>query len=190
MDKSFSCELTTEKSPKAVLGASLKTLTEPLHDWGYRLTTQSEAAVTYERTYRPWYAWVFGILFIPVLVGIAILIFVTETSMITILIEERKADTRVLIRGTAPRRVREAFETMPALTPASAWKTARGAAPATRRRHAAAHYAEAGASASRARRRAGLGSSRVSATISTANAAICQRLTPNAWAMPWSAAPK
>jgi hypothetical protein len=108
--KSFSCDLTTEKSPKDVLGASLATLTEPLNDWGYRLTTQSEAAVTYERTYRPWYVWLFGILFLPFLIGIAILIFATETSTITILIQERQADTRVVIRGTAPRRVREAFE--------------------------------------------------------------------------------
>lgn len=110
MSESFSYELTSERSPKTVLHAALASFTDPLSDCGYRLTTQSEAAVTYERTYRPWNVWLGGLLLVPVLIGIPILVTQARTSTITILIEERQSDTRVLIRGTGPRRVREAFE--------------------------------------------------------------------------------
>ena len=107
---SFASEVTTQRSAKDIVRASLGSLAEPLSNWDYRLTTQSEVAVTYERTYRPWYTWLFGILFLPILIGFVILLFATETSRIMILIEERESDTRVLIKGNAPRQVRQAFQ--------------------------------------------------------------------------------
>ena len=110
MVESFTSELTTEKSARDVVRASLESLADPLSNWGYWLTTQSEVAVTYQRTYRPWYVWVFGVLLLPVVIGLLILLFATETSTITILIEERESDTRVVIKGQAPRKVREAFQ--------------------------------------------------------------------------------
>jgi hypothetical protein len=107
--ESFTYELASERSPQAVLHAALEALTGPMNESGYRLTTQSEAAVTYERVYRPWNVWVGGLILLPFLVGIPILVTQAQASTITLLMEKRDHGTRVLIRGTAPPQVREAI---------------------------------------------------------------------------------
>lgn len=109
MFESFTHELASEKSPKATVQAALNALTGPMNDSGYRLTTQSEAAVTYERIYRPWNVWVGGLILVPVLIGILILVTQARASTITLLMEERDDGTRILIRGTAPPEVRDAI---------------------------------------------------------------------------------
>ena len=54
----FTREIDTEKPPRSVLPELLAGLTQPLNRHGYKLQTQSEAALTYDRKYRPWYVWV------------------------------------------------------------------------------------------------------------------------------------
>jgi hypothetical protein len=107
--ESFTYELASERRPNAVLHAAVEALTGPMNDSGYRLTTQSEAAVTYERIYRPWNIWVSGLILVPVLVGIPILVTQARVSTITLLMEQLDYGTRILIRGTAPPQVRKAI---------------------------------------------------------------------------------
>lgn len=110
MAQAFSRSPTTEKPGNAVRSEAQTTLTAPLNRWGYRLTTQSDTALTYERTYRPWYVWLIGLLLIPALLGIVLLIFWTETDTITLMLDEQPDETTVVIQGEAPGKVREAFE--------------------------------------------------------------------------------
>ncbi len=112
MNREFSRSLVTEKSADAVIHEALQTLTRSLNRWGYRLTTQTSAALTYDRTYRPWYVWVIGLALTPMLIGVALLILWTETETITILVDDREGGTAVLVQGEGPSKVRDAFARM------------------------------------------------------------------------------
>jgi hypothetical protein len=110
--KTFTYELNTDKPQEAVRAEVLTTLTSPLNTWGYRLTTQSDSAFTYERTYRPWYVWLIGVLLLPAFIGLLILIFWTSTETITLVLEAKQPGSRVLVQGQGPERVQQAFRGM------------------------------------------------------------------------------
>jgi hypothetical protein len=103
----FTREIATEKPPGSVLSELLTGLTEPLNRHGYKLQTQSEAALTYEHKYRPWYVWVLAVILFPI--G-ALFLLISETATITITLEPKGDGTLVGVKGEGSREVEQAFE--------------------------------------------------------------------------------
>jgi hypothetical protein len=107
--KSFSQEVHTDKPKISVLTELITTTTNPLGRWGYEVRGQTENALTFTRTYRPWYVWLLAIILFPI--GLLALLG-KETATIAITLEPNENGTLVRITGQGPAEVERAFQTM------------------------------------------------------------------------------
>jgi hypothetical protein len=107
--RDFTRELTTPKAHSTVLAECLEEWNGPLGDYGYKLVTQSEVGLTYNRTYRPWPVWVVCVLLFPL--GLLALLVRSEAP-ITATITPEDEETRVFVSGRAPKGLRRAFQGM------------------------------------------------------------------------------
>lgn len=105
----FTHELESEKPPNAVLTEVLSGLPGPLASAGYRLQTESERALTFARTYRPWFVWVGVVLLFPL--GLLFLLY-KETATISVVFEPKGGGTLIRVSGEGEAGVRRAFEGM------------------------------------------------------------------------------
>lgn len=108
--KNFSRELVTTGTPAEVKVECLNTLQGPLADQGYKLTSQSDAALTYNATYRPWYIWVVGFLLFPI--GLLGILLIKYEAPLTLTLEPITDGTRLRVSGKASKNLVEAFEAM------------------------------------------------------------------------------
>lgn len=101
----------TEAAPADVLREAISVWTVPFGSWGYVLTSQSDTTVTYDRKYRPWLAILVAIFFFPI--GLLALLY-TEHATITALAEpvDARGGTELVIKGSAPRKLRRSLEDM------------------------------------------------------------------------------
>ena len=105
----FTRELITEKGPATLLTECISEWTGQLSDYNYKLTTQSEAGLTFHKRYTPWWM-IFPILLLfPI--GLLFL-FVKSDATITATFTATDGGTRMLVSGKAPKKVTEAFAEM------------------------------------------------------------------------------
>ena len=107
--KSFSHDAHTSKPPDTVRREAFTSVTHPLAQYGYVLTTESELGLTFAREYRPWWAWVLAVVIFPI--GYLFL-FAPYTATITVALEPENSGTLVRVAGAGERKVSRAFESM------------------------------------------------------------------------------
>jgi hypothetical protein len=109
--KSFDLELETDKQPTQLLREALQTMTGQLGSSGYKLVGQTEATLSYSRTYRPWPAILFAICLFPI--GLLFLLITAEATIIaTVEDDDDTGGAVLLINGKGPKNVRQGFETL------------------------------------------------------------------------------
>lgn len=106
--KDFNFQHGLDQPPTDVLREVVSDLTEPLAKYGYSLTSQTEMAVTYHRKYRPWWVILLAILTFPI--GLLFLL-ITESATVTATVEGANGGTRLIVNGSAPKRLRESLST-------------------------------------------------------------------------------
>jgi hypothetical protein len=103
----FDLEFRAEKSPKEILRECLAVWTGQLADNGYALTSQSDVGVSYSRKYWRWYIIALAVFLFPI--GLLFLL-VRDEATITATISHENGESVLVVNGTAPTNVREAFE--------------------------------------------------------------------------------
>ena len=112
MAETFTRELSSASSTAGVR-TELTTLTSPLNNWGYKLTTQSDSAFTYESH-------------VPTVVRLgarahlrsgpsrhpAAHLLDRDQQDHHVVLEERTQGSKLLVQGRGPGKVREAFQQM------------------------------------------------------------------------------
>jgi hypothetical protein len=105
----FDFRYESKRPPTSVLRECLAVWTGQLAENGYTLTSQSDVGVSYRRKYWRWYAIALAVLLFPI--GLLFLL-VKEEATITATIATEGTGSVLLITGTAPRNVRDAFEVL------------------------------------------------------------------------------
>lgn len=109
--RSFDFEFKTPKSSGEVTREVVTLWTGQLANHGYTLTSQSEVAVAYHRTYRPQWTIAVAILLFPI--GLLALL-ATDDATITAAVEtdEETGGSTLIVNGKGPKEVEQAFEAM------------------------------------------------------------------------------
>jgi hypothetical protein len=89
---------------------ALQAMTVPLARHGYTLESQTDASLTFVRTYRPWFAWVLTILFFPL--GLLAYFAFRESAYIAMTFEDTDGHTVMRATGEGTLEVHHAFATM------------------------------------------------------------------------------
>jgi hypothetical protein len=106
MSDFFSAQMSASVPPSEVREATLESLARPLAGFGFRLTAQSSAGMTFQRRYMSWSTLILVVLFFPL--GLALL-FTRGEQTISMSFEPDGDGTRIVVAGEGPAKVRNAF---------------------------------------------------------------------------------
>jgi hypothetical protein len=108
--KDFSRELVTAGTTTEIRHECLNSLQSPMGRQGYQLTTQTEDALTYNSTYRPWWTWLIVIFFFPI--GLIAVVLIKHEASVMITFSPISDGTRIRISGNGSKSLVNSFEAM------------------------------------------------------------------------------
>jgi len=98
-------------APDKAMGAALRHLAPALNRHGYELVERSDSLLGFACSYRPGWTYAVAILLPPF--GLLALLHKVEERLVIELEPDRRGGTRMIVRGSAPKRVRRAFAQLP-----------------------------------------------------------------------------
>ena len=112
MSRTFMVQVESEISREELKRQILTKLSVPLGKAGYMIETESDSAVSYAHTYRPYAFW--AIAFFWLLVPL-VLVLVVRTERIVFTISGSDGAAHLVVVGDGPRGVRRWFEELESL---------------------------------------------------------------------------
>ncbi len=107
--KQVRSEKISSRPPDAVKSDLVALMAPPLARWNYRLISDSDRLIVFERSYRPWWTVICAVLLFPI--GLLALL-VTNEAVITVNLAEVDGGSAILIQGDADAKVASAIEGM------------------------------------------------------------------------------
>jgi hypothetical protein len=95
-------------APHRAMEEAMRHIAPALHAKGYELSDRSDTRLTFTCSYRP--GWTYGVaVLLPPVGFLALLHREQESVVIELEPDRRRGGTRMIVRGSAPKRVRRAF---------------------------------------------------------------------------------